>query len=418
MGSAYMAATLPPLLLMIYFVQKFYLRTSRQLRYLDLEAKSPLYQQFTETIEGVATIRSFGMQGWFLSQFSNRLDKSQKPHYLLLCIQRWLGLVLSLILGGTATVLVALSCTTGLSSAGDLGVALTTILAMNDQLHRLISGWTQAETSLGSVVRTKEFVATTPNENSGVTIEEWKNLGNTWPTGDVKVSNLTVKYGERENQHVALNNINLFVESGKKIGICGRTGRCVIRNDNDVNGLILCSGKSTILSALLRLIDPESGTITIGDTDISTIPREVVRNHIICLPQDPLILPGTFGHNLDPEGVVTPATLQKVLEKVKLWDLIVSRGGISTQIQTDSLSGGERQLLALAKAVLRNRQCQHHSILVLDEATSNLDPDHEALMISVIQEEFRSQTVLNIAHKQEMLEDCDFVVVLEDGKIA
>ncbi|KAF2668989.1 P-loop containing nucleoside triphosphate hydrolase protein [Microthyrium microscopicum] len=401
MSSVYMVATLPPLLLILYFTQTFYLRTSRQLRYLDLEAKSPLYQQFTETIEGVATIRALRSQEWFLSIFSTRLDESQKPHYLLLCVQRWLGLVLNMVLGATAVVLVAISCTTRLSSAGGLGVALTTILAMNGQLHNLISAWTQAETSIGSVARTKEYATATPNENSPSTIAQWNSHESTWPKGDIQISKLTTKYGTRGNEHVALQDISISFESGQNIGICGRTG----------------SGKSTLISVLLRLVDPESGTVTIGNIDISKIPREVIRKHIICLPQDPILLPGTFEYNLDPEGSGTLPTLQEVLKQVNLWDLVVSRGGLEGQLQPDALSQGERQLLALARAVLRNRQCQGNSILIMDEATSNLDPLHESLMLSVIREEFQGQTVLNIAHKQEALKDCDLIVVLDNAKV-
>jgi ATP-binding cassette, subfamily C (CFTR/MRP), member 1 len=227
MGSGYMAAVVPPLLIVLYFLQKFYLRTSRQMRFLDLEAKSPLYQQFTETLEGITTIRAFGMQEWFQREFWIRLDESQKPSYLLLCIQRWLALVLNMVVGTTAAVLVALACTTRNSSASSLGVALTTILVMNGQLHNLIMAWTQAQTSIGSVARTKEYVTKTPNENP-TTVEHRVDLGQDWPVGVLAVDDLTVKYGEGEDENFALQNVAFVIEAGQKLGICGRTGRYVI----------------------------------------------------------------------------------------------------------------------------------------------------------------------------------------------
>jgi ABC-type multidrug transport system fused ATPase/permease subunit len=224
LGSGYMAATFPLLIPVLYFVQKFYLRTSRQLRFLDLEAKSPLYQQFTETLEGVATIRAMGSQEWFEQDFLSRLDESQKPYYFLLCIQRWLMLVLDMVVGATAVVLVALACATRSSSAGSLGVALTTILAMNSQLQNLISAWTQAETSLGSVARTKEYEAKTPNEN--LPMAQHPEAGDeSWPMGTIKISSLTIKYREGDDEYLALQDVSIVVEAGKKLGICGRTGR-------------------------------------------------------------------------------------------------------------------------------------------------------------------------------------------------
>jgi ATP-binding cassette, subfamily C (CFTR/MRP), member 1 len=227
MGSGYMAAIIPPLLVILYFLQKFYLRTSRQIKVLDMEAKSPLHQQFTETLEGITTIRAFGTQEWFQKEFWTRLDEYQKPYYVLLCIQRWLILVLNIIVGVTAVLLVALACTTRTSSAGNLGIALTTVLVMNNQLHNLITAWTQAGTSIGSVARTKEYITATPNENSA-TVEHRVDINQDWPVGVLEVDNLSVKYCEGEDVHYALQNVAFVIETGKKLGICGRTGRYVI----------------------------------------------------------------------------------------------------------------------------------------------------------------------------------------------
>jgi ATP-binding cassette, subfamily C (CFTR/MRP), member 1 len=178
------------------------------------------------------------------------------------------------------------------------------------------------------------------------------------------------------------------------------------------------SGKSTLVSVLLRLVDPSSGNVTIGGVDILTVSREVVRRKVICLPQDPLLLPGTFEWNLDFEGLATSAQMQSALEEVQLWNLVTDRGGLKVEFQPDSLSNGERQLLAMARAILRNRHARRRSILILDEATSNLDSNAEALIQDVVRKEFEGQTIISVSHRLETLRDCDVVVELDKGKVA
>jgi ABC-type multidrug transport system fused ATPase/permease subunit len=191
-GSTYMAATIPLAVFALYWIQRFYLRTSRQMRLLDLETKTPLYQHFTETLEGVATIRAFGWQEPFDKTALRRLNDSQRPYFLLYCIQRWLSLVLGLLVAAIAIVLVALAlCIPGKSSGGSLGVALTSILAFNIALTILISSWTEAETSLGSVARTESFEKHTPAETEP---EDPLDPGTDWPHGAVDVCGLGFTY--------------------------------------------------------------------------------------------------------------------------------------------------------------------------------------------------------------------------------
>jgi len=186
-----MAATIPGMLIAGYFIQKFYLLTSRQLRLLDLEAKSPLYTLFSETTDGISAIRGFGWQAKFNQMGIAKLDDSQKPFYLLFCIQRWLMLVIDLTAGSMGVVVIALAlCIPGSSSGGFLGVALTSILTFNGNLGSLISNWTNAETSIGSVTRTRSFELDTPKESQ----EGCKEPKESWPTGDVHVSGISVVF--------------------------------------------------------------------------------------------------------------------------------------------------------------------------------------------------------------------------------
>jgi ATP-binding cassette subfamily C (CFTR/MRP) protein 1 len=192
LGSSYIAATIPGTLIALYLIQKYYLRTSRQMRLLDLEYRSPMYQQFTETLEGLETIRAFGWQDFCDREETNRLNTSQKPYYILYMIQRWLNLVLDSLVASLAVLLVALAlCLPNTSSGGAIGVALSSVLSFNTSLKGLIMSWTQLETSIGSVARTQSFEKSTPSENQAESLDP----GTDWPRGQVNVSNLTVSYG-------------------------------------------------------------------------------------------------------------------------------------------------------------------------------------------------------------------------------
>lgn len=206
------------------------------MRFLDLEFKSPLYTHFTETIEGLSTIRAFGWERHFLQENIERLDNSQRPYYLLYCIQRWFNLVLLLMVGVLAVVVVALATSlTNTTSGGRLGVALTSIVNFCASLALYMQFWTQLETSIGAIARLKSFEEKTPSENKEqetfVPDESWPSLGN------IEFKNVSASYGyvvlkvevvvtnSLNSNTPALRDISLSIKKGEKIGICGRTGR-------------------------------------------------------------------------------------------------------------------------------------------------------------------------------------------------
>jgi ABC-type multidrug transport system fused ATPase/permease subunit len=154
-----MSVVIPFGVIAVWTVQAFYLRTSRQVRILDLEAKAPLYAQFLETTEGLTTIRALHWQREFADHNAELLDASQKPFYTMQNIQQWLQVVLDLLMAGLATVLVTLAVfVSKKTSSGALGVALVNLLSFNATLTLLITNWTQLETSLGAIARLKQFV--------------------------------------------------------------------------------------------------------------------------------------------------------------------------------------------------------------------------------------------------------------------
>lgn len=192
MGSKWSLTIYPALIVVLYVLQRFYLRTSRQMRLLDLEAKAPLYSYFLETLHGIMTIKAFGWQSSSEAQNARLLDTSQRPFYLMYSIQRWLNLVLDLLVAGVATMIVALAIHLKDSSAGALGVSLLNILTFSQDLTYLIRTWTDLETSLGAVARVKSFEAETPSEH---TLQEKTNPPEQWPSqGIIEFRQVSASY--------------------------------------------------------------------------------------------------------------------------------------------------------------------------------------------------------------------------------
>ena len=166
MVGKYFAITMPFLLLVIWSIQRYYLRTSRQVRLLDIEAKSPLYTHFCETIAGISTIKAYRWQGQFQKTCDEHVNTSQRPYYTLLSIQKWLAFVLDLVVAVMAVVLVSIATFfNDKFSPAEIGVGLNLVLTFNDALAQAISSWTQLETSMGAVKRVQQFQDTTPSEH-------------------------------------------------------------------------------------------------------------------------------------------------------------------------------------------------------------------------------------------------------------
>jgi ATP-binding cassette subfamily C (CFTR/MRP) protein 1 len=170
---------------------------------------------------------------------------------------------------------------------------------------------------------------------------------------------------------------------------------------------------------LLRLIDPTEGEVVVDNISLGSLSRNSVREKLVCLPQDPLLLPGTFEFNLDPEANIRNGEqIKHVLKQVQMWKIVKGNGGLQADLPLDGLSHGEQQLLALARAILKKQALTGQCILVLDEATSNLDSATEAIVQKIIQEEFKESTVITVAHRLDTLRDYDKIVVLDQGRVS
>ncbi|KAG9597513.1 putative ABC multidrug transporter, partial [Aureobasidium melanogenum] len=408
-SSPYMAISYPFLAVLLYFVQKFYLRTARQLRLLDLEAKSPLYTHFLDTAKGISTLRAFGFMSEELNKDAHLVNDSQRPAYLLVMVQQWLNLVLDIVVMIMAAVLTTLAVRTH-SSSGFTGASLVTLMSFGENLSGIVIFYTKLETSIGAIARLRTFHDTvTPEDKDGEDIVPSLQ----WPeTGSVCMKGVSASYCAETSSdgtdNLALKDVSLTIDSGKKIAICGRTG----------------SGKSSLIALFLKLLDPTPATsanITIDALSLQKIERSTLRQRLLAVPQEAVFLPdGTsFKENLDPLDVSNLQECRYALESVGMWDFVLGKGGLTASMSAGTLSAGQRQLLSLARVLLRRRhrsqQGTDNGILLLDEVSSSVDQATEKVMQEIIRTEFERYTVVAVSHRLDMIMDFDSVVVMDKG---
>lgn len=400
-SARYFSAVMPVLFLFMWMLQKFYLRTSRQMRLLDLEAKSPLFSQFIESLSGLVTIRSFGWADGFEKENLKLLDASQKPFYLLFCIQRWLELALDMCVAVLGAILMALVVKLRTEvGAGYIGLAILNVITFSQSLSQILRMWASLETYIGSVARVRDFVTHTDNENKPEEDELSSTIDlSSWPEkGAIEFRNVYASYNTGEDKKFVLSNLNLSIKPGEKIGICGRSG----------------SGKSSLLSALFRMVEVEpSSQILIDGVDITRIPRNTTRLALNAIPQEPFTTYGSIQVNMDPRGISSSEAIEYALRQVELWEIVQAKGGMSAAMDTNLFSHGQRQLFCLARALIHGSK-----VIILDEATSNVDVVSDKLMQRVIREQFADCTIIAVAHRLDTIIDFDRIAVIKDGRIA
>ncbi|XP_046591581.1 multidrug resistance-associated protein 1 isoform X8 [Neodiprion lecontei] len=390
------AVVILPIGVVYYFVQRFYVATSRQLKRLESVSRSPIYSHFGESVTGAPTIRAYGLQDRFIAESESRVDFNQVCYYPSVIANRWLAIRLEMV-GNLIIFFAALFSVLPKEdlTAGGVGFSLSYALQITQTLNWLVRMTSDVETNIVAVERIKEY-GETPQE------APWE-IPNCsppadWPNeGRVEFRDYKVRY--REGLDLVLKGLTFTVNGGEKVGIVGRTG----------------AGKSSLTLSLFRIIEAAGGKIFIDGLDISQMGLHALRSRLTIIPQDPVLFSGTLRLNLDPFEQHTDDQVWKALEHAHLKEFVkglpsgllheVTEGG-------DNLSVGQRQLICLARALLRKTR-----VLILDEATAAVDLETDDLIQRTIREEFKNCTVLTIAHRLNTILDSDRVIVLDKGYI-
>ncbi|KAL9092720.1 MAG: hypothetical protein Q9159_000618 [Coniocarpon cinnabarinum] len=384
-------ALIIPLSFLYLYIQRYYLRTSRELKRLDSVSRSPIYAHFQESLSGLSTIRAFRQQKRFSQENQWRVDNNLSAYFPSISANRWLAVRLELIgsviiLAAAGFAIISVASHSGLS-AGLVGLSMSYALQITQSLNWIVRQTVEVETNIVSVERALEY-ARLPSEAAEVIPE--KRPTSVWPQhGAVSFHNYSTRY--RENLDPVLRDVNVDIRPHEKIGVVGRTG----------------AGKSSLTLALFRIIEPTSGNIVIDDIDTSSIGLLDLRRRLAIIPQDAALFEGTVRDNLDPGHVHDDTELWSVLDAARLKPHVSSMNG-------SNLSQGQRQLVSLARALLAPS-----NILVLDEATAAVDVQTDSMLQTTLRSEaFEDRTIITIAHRINTILDSDRILVLEKGRVA
>lgn len=377
-----------------YQIQSYYRVTAPEINRLEAISQSPLFSHFKETLEGIVSIKTFTMTEKFSSQGLEKLRTSLRATFTQQVIAEWLSVNLD-IMGVVLLGLIAFIATVARAhvSWSLAGLSVTYVMMVTINFQRAVHNVTDLEISMTSLERTNSFSNLNPENLSGKI-----NPHNNWPEqGRIKFDNVTLIY--HDNAIPVLKNVSFEILPGEKVGVIGRTG----------------SGKSSLINALFRLVELQDGTILIDNIDISEIKMELLRSSIALLPQDPLMIAGTLRMNLDPYGQFTDHELIDSLKSTGLFSFyknIPDALNYTLQVGGGNLSQGHRQLFSLARILLLNPK-----ILILDEATANVDVETDRLVQDVIRKNFAQSTIITIAHRLETVINSDRILNLENGKV-
>ncbi|KAL3616846.1 Canalicular multispecific organic anion transporter 1 [Castilleja foliolosa] len=375
--------------------------TSREVKRLDSITRSPVYAQFGEALNGLSTIRAYKAYDRMANINGKSMDNNIRFTLVNISSNRWLTIRLET-LGGvmiwlTATFAVMQNnrAQNQVAFASTMGLLLSYSLNITNLLSNVLRQASQAENSLNSVERVGTYIDL-PSEAPDVIEKNRPPPG--WPAlGSLKFEGVVLRY--RAGLPPVLRGLTFDIYPHQKVGIVGRTG----------------AGKSSMINALFRIVELERGRIVIDDFDVAKFGLMDLRKVLSIIPQSPVLFSGTVRFNLDPFAEHNDPDLWEALERAHLKHVIrENAAGLDAEVLEggENFSVGQRQLLSLARALLRRSK-----ILVLDEATAAVDVRTDALIQKTIREEFKSCTMITIAHRLNTIIDSDQILVLDSGQV-
>ncbi|XP_077370470.1 ATP-binding cassette sub-family C member 4-like isoform X2 [Festucalex cinctus] len=386
--------SIAPLLFLFLYLRRYYLSTSRDIKRLESTTRSPVFSHLSSSLQGLCSIRAFRGEERLTKAFDSHQDRHSEAWFLFLMTSRWFAIRLDSICSVFITIATfgCILLRDGLE-AGEVGLVLTYAVTLIGNFQWTVRQSAELENMMTSVERVVEYTEL-KSEAPWVTPTR---PPLDWPSGgQVTFDRVHLSYSV--DGPLILKDINAIFCPNEKVGVVGRTG----------------AGKSSLVAALFRLAEPQ-GNIYIDGVLTSDLGLHDLRKKMSIIPQDPILFTDTVRKNLDPFNQHTDADLWKSLEQVQLKCMVME---LPSKLETvlaecgSNFSVGQRQLVCLARAILRKNR-----ILVIDEATANVDPRTDELIQLTIRREFSDCTVFTIAHRLNTIIDSDRIMVLDEGRI-
>jgi ATP-binding cassette, subfamily C (CFTR/MRP), member 1 len=397
----------PVLFGIFVLIGRYYRSSLRSLKRIESVSRSPIFSSFTEAMNGLATIRAFtGVKSRTLQNHYDNVDKNSSIFDMYWTSGNWFALRVDLI-GATIVCCVSILSVTakeyGQQSPAMIGLALTFAIQFTSLLQWTVRCAIETESNMTSVERLNFYADSIPKEAENGDAAPTAQTGNisdqTWPAfGEIELIDVKMKY--RDGLPLILKGLSMKIKGGEKIGVVGRTG----------------AGKSSLVLSFLRLVELDSGSIMMDGVDISTLSLKTLRSVVSLIPQSPFLFTGTLRLNLDPFEEYTDEQVWKVLDLCNLKDTVQSFDlKLKHKIadQGSNLSAGQQQLVCIGRALLRGSK-----IILLDEATANVDHQTDQLIQQTMKSAFSNATTITIAHRLDTVVESDRVMVLDDGIIA
>ncbi|KAI9527877.1 ATP-binding cassette, sub-C (CFTR MRP), member 9 [Dissostichus eleginoides] len=388
-----------PLAVAFYFIQKYFRVASKDLQDLDDSTQLPLLCHFSETAEGLTTIRAFRHEARFKQRMLELTDTNNTAYLFLSAANRWLEVRTDYL--GAVIVLTAAGASIWTTQYNPdhgalVGLGLTYALTVTNYLNWVVRNLADLEVQMAAVKKVNSFLGTESENYEGSM--DASQVPESWPqTGAIKIQDLCVRYDPMLKP--VLKHVNMYIEPGQKVGICGRTG----------------SGKSSLSLAFFNMVDIFEGKIVIDGIDICKLPLQTLRSRLSIILQDPVLFSGSIRFNLDPERTCSDDRLWEALEIAQLKNMVKTLPGGLDAVVTEAgenFSVGQRQLFCLARAFVRKS-----SILIMDEATASIDMATENILQKVVMTAFADRTVVTIAHRVHTILEADLVIVMKRGNI-
>ncbi|GFN81901.1 ATP-binding cassette subfamily c member 4, partial [Plakobranchus ocellatus] len=387
---------LVPLAVFFFIIRRHYVQTSRSIKRLEGTTRSPVFSHLSACLQGTHTIRAMGMELKCSDEFDAHQDLHTEAWFLFLTTSRWIAIRMDWlsVLFITCVVYSAVFASDSMD-VEIAGLSITYTMNLMALFQWTVRQSTELENQMVSVERVIQYTRLPEEANLESTTD--KKPPPSWPThGSICAKDVSLQYSS--TGPYVLKNLSFDISAAEKIGIVGRTG----------------AGKSSLITALFRMVEAQ-GTLLIDGINIHNIGLHDLRGAISIIPQDPVLFTGTVRRNLDPFQEYSDEQLWRALDETQLKEAISATSeGLYTEVDEggSNFSAGQRQLMCLARAVLGNTR-----MLVIDEATANVDPITDELIQQTIRTKFKDCTVLTIAHRLHTIIDSDKIMVLDAGEI-